>query len=918
LRRLFKKLKLDGSAIVIADTENESSGFVIFDCPDTLIKTLPPPVPDLAAFGTLVLWDSDSKTVDAVRRLLQAPSEWAPAVWDVQEIFSVAVPYASDTSFSTARSILLSREFKDRHPAQQLRWMLISLIEALARLELTKIALMARWIDQSPSNLRMLFRALQEFLKNAPSLEFSRPPLVMPPLPSNCIGELAGRSRDTVEEFVERVFAPNGLLSGRFETYEVRKEQTKLALEIGKSFREQGFIVAEAGTGTGKSLAYLVPAIHHAASGETDGPIVISTHTRNLQDQLFLKDIPLLQQCLPIGFKAALLKGRSNYLCGRKWKAVQLDPAAFLTPGERERTLPLLVWADLTRTGDIMECSAFAVDQNGSTWAKLCSESAYCQAQKCHQSDNCFVKLIREKGQRAHIVVINHALLFSDLMSEGAVLGNYGGLIVDEAHTLERIAQEHLGAEFSMWVVRAMIARIQEKEPVETGLLVRLRKGLARASLTDLAREALLAGVQRAGEACTNLWESTLQYMRHLTIEAHRIAGLHGAQESRNGSTRIRYSAETNAMDQNCPEAVTFRTAVATLCETLVELWTHLQNLSSADFTEADEYRVLLDARIGEWRQLTETLYLLGDPGQPDHVYWFELPARERSLDIRFYAVPLDVAGVLHRTLFDRLPTCVFTSATLSVNGDFEYYKGRVGIDRTEPERVRDCIARSSFDYREQCRILVAAYLPDPQHELFRRSAVDLTAELIRTLRRGTLVLFTSYQMMHAFYRTLEAAFRDAEVTLLMQGKDGSRTSLTERFRRDTTSVLLGTESFWEGVDVPGTALELLVITKLPFGVPTDPLVAAQMERVALRGGNAFYEYAVPEAVTRFRQGFGRLIRSRQDRGVAVVLDNRLYTKSYGPVFLEALPTEAERCQSSDELLRSATSFLAGSNRVGG
>ncbi len=871
----------------------------------------------------LVVWDTaEFQNSDVIYSV----DEWLEdhEVWNVSGLVKALIPTLPDFNFLSMQNLFSLSKEEDSNDTQKLSRMFVRLLERVARMDLKDLSVVIKLSETTHSPVRKLFKSVAGHMKEGPKIYFLYPPLALPPLPPNVIGHGTGPvGSDAIESvrsgLVDDVFRRGGFLNAQFEHYEERAEQIELAGAITSAFNERQFILAEAGTGTGKSLAYLVPALYWTSQNHAFGEsVVISTHTKNLQDQLFFKDIPLLEKILPVSFRAVLLKGRGNYLCIKKWKNILMDPSAHLTPAEREKVLPIYFWAKQTETGDIGECNGFALDQNVSLWNKLASESAYCQSQKCNSSDECFVKKIRDEARKAHAVIVNHSLLFSDLISENAVLGEYHNLILDEAHHVEKTAQNYLGVEFSMWSAKSFVAGLYESDQFETGALIQLKQKLAAADLPQLEKAHAEKNLLSATEGCTQFWNAAQNFFRMLTAELIKEKDFEMSEKASSGSrssksnahqSKVRFQAGTSPMRLAETEMNLFFEAEQALRSILLELVEAMKNWKSDVFENSDDMRQSLLARIEDLHRMAETVQFLLEADNSDYVYWYELPAKERSYDTRFYAVPLNIAEILRTRLFERLNTCVFSSATLSVAGNFNYYKSRVGLDPYDREKLTQFSVGSPFDFRNQCRIFVASFLPDPSHPDFTRACAALIRNVISQYRKGTLVLFTSFGMMNACYREVKNSCGDVQV--LLQGQDGSRTSLTQKFLQDKHSVLFGTDSFWGGVDIPGESLELVIITKLPFEVPTDPLVAAKVERIDAMGGKSFFDYSVPEAVIKFRQGFGRLIRSKSDRGIALILDNRVVTKSYGKSFLDSLPARSQDVQSEHELMEGMSGFFS-------
>jgi len=500
-------------------------------------------------------------------------------------------------------------------------------------------------------------------------------------------------------------------------------------------------------------------------------------------------------------------------------------------------------------------------------------------------------------------VVINHSLLFSDLASDNGVLGDYRHLILDEAHNVEKVAAQYLGREFSIWRIRNLVQRLYSKNGMETGLLVNLRRRLSSLSARkDVSArggmpKAFVGQVEHLIELSTSVWGITQDLFRAL---AEQMGDPRGptpyVQKTRFKRDQDVFAAVRGRLDELTDHLTRLRTELSKLCDWLRE-W------SSDVLPFQEEIVANLEGRRQECEEILEDLTFITSAEDDAYVYWMELPNREESIDVRLLAAPLDVSCYLSEGLYERMATIVFTSATLTIRGNFKYVMLRLGLDHLEADRVQTLRVGSPFDYAHQALVCVPSFLPSPKTRDFQDAVEDLIGEIASRTRRGMLVLFTSYGMLNRSYRRLQSRLNAEGTLLLGQGLDGARSYIMAQFKEDQSSVLFGTDSFWQGVDVPGEALEILMIAKLPFAVPTEPLVAAQMEKLEQEGKDPFLHYSVPEAVIKFRQGFGRLIRHRTDRGVVVILDSRVVNTRYGSVFLDSLPTGHRVFGSMDEIV---------------
>ena len=643
-------------------------------------------------------------------------------------------------------------------------------------------------------------------------------------------------------DFVERVrtiFAENGLLA-KARNFEYRPEQQAMAAAIAQSLEEGRHLVVEAGTGVGKSLAYLVPAVLFAH--EQGKKAIISTHTINLQEQLLHKDIPIVQKILPIEFEAALMKGRQNYLCPRRLERAMQQASELFNTTEQADLARLGDWARTTTDGTL---SDFPIEPDPKVWAQVCSEAHICTTKTCGQNPRCFFQQAKRRLLAADVVVINHTLLFMLLGSaeeqedreEGYLFPN-DFLIFDEAHTIEQVASRQIGIGVSQYGLRATIQRLYN---------ARSKKGLF-----TVTRDA--AGVTLAAS---------------LVEEADRFfAAVDARADFKKGREyRVR---EADFVDDQITGRLT------ALQARIIEVVRKTED----EFLKAELQE--LGKRIAETRA---GISIFLQQSEQNYVYWIER-AGKTAQNISLKAAPIDVAPVLRRMLFRENCASVMTSATLAIGRpDLAYFRQRIGADDAEPLQLG-----SPFDFQKQMKLFVVRRMPDPRDDAYGAALAEWVARFVEDTEGRAFVLFTSYRSMQQLADEMEDFFESRKMNLLVQGKGAPRSQLLEQFKNTPRSVLFGTDSFWMGVDVPGEALSNVIITRLPFAVPDHPLIEAKLELIQARGGDAFTEYSLPEAILKFRQGVGRLIRNKTDRGIVVILDNRIVTKPYGRAFLKALP----------------------------
>lgn len=602
-----------------------------------------------------------------------------------------------------------------------------------------------------------------------------------------------------------------------------------------RAFEEGRNLVVEAGTGTGKTMAYLIPSIA-AALGRRQR-VIISTGTKNLQEQLMEKDIPFLQKIMPKKFSAAYMKGRSNYAC--LYRINKADDQPILEGLDELGQFEIVRdWALDSQTGDRSELTA--LPENLAFWNRINARSEICLGQKCPEYEPCFITRMRDRADGAEIVIVNHHLFFADLSVRknqfGRVLPEYGAVIFDEAHLIEDIAADYFGIQVSSFQVEELL-RDSENLPVRDAAALReIVKAAARvSSLSDL------------------LW------MRFSDI---------GVQEG-----RYPLRASAFAVDDGRGGL-----AATPLGEAYFVLDSALERLESAAALHAEELPEA-DSVVKRVRQTRFDLDFIVRQTERDYVYWVE--RRGRGTFLR--GTPIDVSGLLAEKLYDRVETVVMTSATISSNGGFEFVMGRLGVD---PERTDTLNAPSPFEYERQAVMYIPRAMPDPRAPEFNQLAAAEIESILEVSGGRAFVLCTSNASMNALYEMVSVR---VGFPCFVQGTM-SKTGLLERFRETPGAVLFATSSFWQGVDVQGEQLSCVIIDKLPFAVPTDPVVAARTRHIDESGGNSFLEYSVPQAVITLKQGIGRLIRSRSDRGIVAILDTRLRTKSYGREFLNSLP----------------------------
>jgi len=646
------------------------------------------------------------------------------------------------------------------------------------------------------------------------------------------------------------LLGPEGLVAEQWPNFESRPEQLAMARRVQEAMREGFHLTVEAGTGVGKSFAYLAGAIDQAL--EQKGKVLISTHTINLQQQLIEKDIPFLSNVLQGGFTARLAKGRSHYLCRRRLNYAVKHKAMLFDEATAELGL-IVDWAEDSSGGSRSELETMP---SAETWQSVCSEHGNCQGRKCRYYKNCFYWQARRKLETADIIVANHAILFSDLVLKeagGSVLPDYHRVILDEAHTIEHVAEDHFGIRVSQFGLNYLLNRLYNPKK-RKGILAFHKQAVTAKELITKCRQAV-----QVFFAQVQAWY------------AHAGGDNNGCCE---------------------PEFVEDN-----LGPMLKELRLELGKLSKATKNEDDQFEL---GRYTDQLGAAETDikdFVL--QRKNDCVYWVEIKTGRRKNTL-LRCAPLDVGPHLKRTLFDEYESVVLTSATLSCGGQdqagFSFFSGRVGL-----EEFKSLQLGSPFDYEQQVQMFIEANLPEPNNPDFVEAASEAIKKYLLKSDGRAFVLFTSYVMLKKTAANLEDWLAEQEMELLVQGGGIDRARLLEHFKADVRSVLFGTNSFWQGVDVPGESLSNVIIVKLPFAVPNHPLIAGRIEQLKKQGHNPFFSYQLPMAIIKFKQGFGRLIRNKTDEGIVVVLDSRIARKRYGQQFIAAIPKCLVEVVSTEE-----------------
>ncbi len=710
---------------------------------------------------------------------------------------------------------------------------------------------------------------------------------------------------------IDSYFCPEGFLAASLFGYEHRAEQTRMAFAVSEAFNGDRVAMIEAGTGTGKSLAYLLPAAIWAKRNRER--VVISTNTINLQEQLTGKDIPFLQKYGKISFRAALIKGRGNYLCLRKLQAQKDEQGLF--HDEKNELKAIIEWCANTTSGARDDLGFIPKDE---VWEEVCCEGDQCARVKCSYYGKCYYYNSRRSAAGADLLIVNHALLMADLAlrqqtgsSSTAILPPFQRLIIDEAHHLEDVATGHLSSQITRQSLIKLFGKLQHPRKPERGLLPKMSFSLATEmpeGFDALYQEIAMLLEKELLQPLPGLVETVTKEMDAIGFA---LTGHLKHADSRGGELKLRLTPSVQATDFWEESGERIRSLADKLQSYSASLGKLLKSIVNLPEKPAERIAgVVTDIRgiTGRIEGVARALFHF--VAVDDSVCrWFEMKKWGKGLTVRICSSPLDVAPTLKKALFDQFRTVVLTSATLAVGDGFHYLSQRCGISLLPSVRVTELQLASPFDYRSQAFAGVPADMPEPSDRNFEAAASLFILESLSISQGKGFVLFTSYDLLKKVYTRIAPSLENMGLHPMRQG-EANRHLLLTRFRSSQGGVLFGTDSFWEGVDVQGEALELVIITRLPFRVPTEPVLEARAEHIAASGGDPFIEYTVPQAVIKFKQGFGRLIRSKGDRGAVLILDSRVLSRGYGRLFLRSLPDLEIVSAEGKEVLKRLQEFF--------
>lgn len=827
--------------------------------------------------------------------------------YDTRELATIFLFQLSDYSLSSVAKHLglpapQHRALPDAMAAKDL---FLALLDRAYRLDLATIEELVRLAKKADWELGQLFREILGFKAKVPFCASG-----------NLVAKTGGEQPLTPHPQkapldigrLSNILEADGPLTRALPDYEHRPEQIRMMQAVTQALNNSEHLIVEAAPGTGKSMAYLLPLIFFTL--ENGVPVVISTNTINLQEQLIGKDIPDLLRALELGqnpavenLRAVQVKGRANYLCLKRYETLQASTR--LSLDEVKLLARIRVWLLSTKSGDRAELNLSGGDF--STWNKLCAEVDERLEGQCphHQQGTCFLYRARQAAESAHLIVVNHALLLSDLVADAKVLPPYDHLVIDEAHHLEEEATKQLGSQVTQWDLFDYLNRFRQETEGQrwTGLLDRLADCFRGSTVALSRRRQLKQLTESLGNHVDKARLRISQFFDRLRDFVERQAF-----DQREYDRHLRLTWEGRTQPEWSRVEIAWEDlnlALRDIADDLDQLYLGLEDLADNRVSGYDYLMLELSSLLYRDRELRQQIDSLVAHPEADSIYWLTLSGQTDAVSL--YTAPLSVGRVLEKSLFSPKDCIILTGATLSTESTFEYIKGRLGLEYTD-----ELLLGAPFDYPRSTMVYIPHNIPEPGSPGYQQTVERVLMELCRACRGRTLVLFTSHAALRATQAAIQAPLEEEGILVLGQGVDGSPKQLLATFKTNPQTVLLGTASLWEGVDVVGEALSVLVIARLPFNVPTEPIFAARSELF----DDPFNQYALPQAALRFKQGFGRLIRSKNDRGVMVIVDSRLQTKQYGSAFLDSIPLCTVVRGSSGDLPATVAGWLVGEAKV--
>jgi len=837
----------------------------------------------------------------------------ANATYDTHELATILLFQLSDYSLAslTKHLGLATPQHRAMPDAIATKELFVALLDRAYHLDIATIEELVRLAEKSDWALGPFFR---EILRSKTKTAFSEPrsPKAGKSEDKKPLWEAKAKQPLTPRaekipldaDNLSQILGADGPLAKVFPGYEHRPEQIRMTQAVAQALNNSEHLIVEAGTGTGKSVAYLLPSIFFASQNSL--PVVISTNTINLQEQLIGKDIPDLlraldkeQETIIKDLRAVQVKGRANYLCLKRYESLRTGDR--LSLDEAKLLARIRVWLLSTKNGDRAELNLGGSEF--STWNKLCTEFDERLESQCahYQRGTCYLYRARQAAESAHLIVVNHALLLSDMVADNKVLPPYNHLVVDEAHHLEEEATRQLGYQITQWDLSNHLNLFRQEigEQRSTGLLAWLNDcfrgstvALSRQRQVKQLAESLSENVDKARAGVSKFFDSLRDFIEgHASDQGEydRNLLLTYSKRTQPGWSRVEIAWEDLGL------------VLSTIADDLDHLYTGMEDLAENKVSGYDYLMLEIASLLFRNKELHQKLDSLVSHPSPDNIYWLTTNMQNNSVGM--HTAPLSVASLLEKSLFTSKDSVILTGATLSTEGTFEYIKSRLGLEYTG-----ELLLGAPFDYPNAAMIYLPNDIPEPGSPGYQKAVEKTLIDLCRACKGRTLVLFTSHSALRNTQTAIQAPLEAEGILVLAQGVDGSPKQLLAAFKSNPQTVLLGTASLWEGIDVVGEALSVLVIARLPFSVPTEPIFSARSELF----DDPFNQYAIPMATIRFKQGFGRLIRSKTDRGAVVILDRRLQTKGYKSAFFDSIPQCTMVKGSSRDLPEAVTQWLKG------